>query len=963
MNYQRLLLLLLCIPVYTWSQTYDDTKICELIQIYKEDPRGPYKDIRWFCPNDSINMPRVPCKDPGGNQRARYKDRVEDMANERHVFLGQILATTKNSDFWDARNDHSRLKQYQLGKYLAAIDDGWVNHSGQYYRGAFQIEDEREWGLEFLQWALRSPSTVIENFFLLRQAAKTLPHNEENDRSVNVRAVSQTIADKYPEFQNIRIKIHGQPDRTDIGKVKEFQKEHAKKITFPLKQDFEVLIKDMEEMYQPKNLETLRNYIDDLPSRSEIIAHLDQYIDFHANSSNDPSRLTATAEVLYAIREAMPKVNTRRGRLALLDISNALEQIYFTEIAQWETKNTADLMDKVCYTALAAAGAGFIEQWEWKSIEGRLSVPIEAFITLKDLTNFLETSRGIVEWGTGTVNAVYGEVVDLYYGFEPLSKDFIDDVIRGSVLLRLGQTVSDLGDKVANEAGLSNHLFSLSDQSSARGLNPGYAKGELVVLDHATEDMAVDNNKIYVFRRPPSDLKPVAGIATVTEGNMVSHVQLLARNLGIPNAVISNENLQNLQRYAGEEVFYAVSNQGTVIMKPIDKMTEIEKGLFSEQIRNENKVTVPVEKIDLSVNKVLNMRQVDAKSSGVVCGPKAANLGQLKELFPKQVVEGLVIPFGIFRAHMNQAMKGQNQSYWEYLNASFAQANKMTESGSPTAAVERFTLERLSILRAAIKNINLSPEFVAQLQQGFVDAFGNRLGNVPVFLRSDTNMEDLKEFTGAGLNLTKFNVVDNQKIIDGIKEVWASPYTERSFKWRQRYLLNPENVFPSILIIPTVDVAYSGVVITKGITTRDGRDVTIAFSRGAGGAVDGQAAETYLLRHDQENILLSPAREPDYRRLPTTGGSVMNKTTFEAPILSTENLYDLRVLAYNIHQKFPKSEASNSHGPFDIELGFKDDQMWLFQVRPFVENKRAKSSTYLESISPKVPEDKRVSLF
>lgn len=214
-------------------------------------------------------------------------------------------------------------------------------------------------------------------------------------------------------------------------------------------------------------------------------------------------------------------------------------------------------------------------------------------------------------------------------------------------------------------------------------------------------------------------------------------------------------------------------------------------------------------------------------------------------------------------------------------------------------------------------------------------------------------MEDLAEFTGAGLNLTKFNVVDRDKIIKGIKEVWASPYTERSFKWRQSYLLNPENVFPSILIIPTVDVEYSGVVITKGITTNDGRDVTVAFSRGAGGAVDGQAAETYLLDHTYDNVLLSPAREQDFRRLPQTGGSVMNKTTFERPILNDNNLNKLRELAYQIHQRFPKS-ATGSHGPFDIELGFADDQPWLFQVRPFVENDNAKSSEYLESISPKL---------
>ncbi|MFK7933973.1 MAG: PEP/pyruvate-binding domain-containing protein, partial [Saprospiraceae bacterium] len=330
-----------------------------------------------------------------------------------------------------------------------------------------------------------------------------------------------------------------------------------------------------------------------------------------------------------------------------------------------------------------------------------------------------------------------------------------------------------------------------------------------------------------------------------------------------------------------------------------------------------------------------------------------ANLGQLKQMFPDYVVEGLVIPFGIFRQHMNQKMPGYDGSYWEYLNASFAEAEQQRNNGSSAEAVNRFTLEKLNRLRTAIMQIELLPDFVEELESGFKKTFGNRLGNVPVFLRSDTNMEDLAEFTGAGLNLTKFNVVNRDKIIKGIKEVWASPYTERSFKWRQSYLLNPENVFPSILIIPTVDVEHSGVVITKGITTNDGRDVTIAFSRGAGGAVDGQAAETYLLQHNYDNVLLSPAREQDVRRLPQTGGSVMNKTTFEQPILSDKNLNTLRELAYDIHQRFPKSETG-SHGPFDIELGFANDQPWLFQGRPFVENDNAKTYEYLESISPKL---------
>jgi phosphoenolpyruvate synthase/pyruvate phosphate dikinase len=279
----------------------------------------------------------------------------------------------------------------------------------------------------------------------------------------------------------------------------------------------------------------------------------------------------------------------------------------------------------------------------------------------------------------------------------------------------------------------------------------------------------------------------------------------------------------------------------------------------------------------------------------------------------------------------------------------------MRENGQDEAAIESFMLAQLGVLRAAIKDIALLPAFREDFRQKWMEAFGKPLGEVPVFLRSDTNMEDLKEFTGAGLNLTVFNVVDPEKIFQGIRDVWSSPYTERSYKWRQKYLLNPENVFPSILVIPSVDVDYSGVMITKGITTGEGGDMTIAFSRGAGGAVDGQAAETYLSTADQTLVLLSPAREPLYNRLPETGGTERQTATFDQPVLNDQNMYDLRVIAQEIRQTLPSAPGIETDGPFDIELGFQNNKLWLFQVRPFVENKKAVSSAYLQSITPALP--------
>lgn len=955
-------LLLLALPAILLAQKLDNERLKKIVATYKADLRGPYKDIRWFCKDGSVLPPKEKCPQPGGVQRARYKDEVAALGKEYHLYLGQILSTTAREDFWDAANYNSRIKQYQLGKYLQAVDDGWILRKAQFYRGAFQVEDEENWGKDFLQWLLAQDKVAEQQFFFIRQAAKDVPHEGDNNRAQLIRALSKEISDAYPAFLDLRVKIHGQPEASDIPKVRSFRSQHRSKLSPELLKKMDGLIREMELAYAPADLQSLNKYVQQLPKESALRGQLSAFVQEYPKLGLPSERAAASSAALWSIREQFQEGNNGRARLALLDISIALEDILFKEATAWQPQTANEMLEKISSLSRAAAGAGFVEKWEWEKVAGAIMAPPRKEASLKELNRYLEDSRRIVEWGTGMVRAVYGDVVNLYSGFEPQAYGFLDDRIRSSALLPLGQSVGQLGDFIARQANLSNQAMGIPNQSNLRGLNPGYALGELVVVDEVPEDVSVDKDKIYVFNRPPSDLKPVAGIATVSEGNMVSHVQLLARNLGIPNAVLSAQNLESLRPFSGRKVFYAVSQKGTVIMKPESEMTEEEKQLFAVRARNENRISVPADKIELGQRSIIDLRQVKASDSGKLCGPKAANLGQLKQMFPDQVVEGLVIPFGIFRSHLDQPMPGRDVSYWDFLNGVFRQAAARREAGATDEAVESFLLQELETLRLAIKNIPLQPEFVAEMQQCFMDTFGKKMGAVPVFLRSDTNMEDLKEFTGAGLNLTLFNVVDAEKILQGIKDVWASPYTERSYKWRQRYLLNPENVFPSILIIPSVDVEYSGVMITKGVTTGGDDDVTIAFSRGAGGAVDGQAAESYLLHSDGENQLLAPAREPFFNRLPDSGGTRREVATFEAPILSSSNLKALRGLAAEVRKVLPTAPGIETDGPFDVELGFKDNKIWLFQVRPFVENKRAASSAYLDSITPQIPEDKMVSL-
>ena len=102
---KHLLILTISIVIFqfkTTAQKVENAAIKERLETYKNDARGPYKDIRWFCKDGSFAKPREEkCPEPGGVQRARYKDEVIALSKSNHVFLGQILSTTSKEDFWD----------------------------------------------------------------------------------------------------------------------------------------------------------------------------------------------------------------------------------------------------------------------------------------------------------------------------------------------------------------------------------------------------------------------------------------------------------------------------------------------------------------------------------------------------------------------------------------------------------------------------------------------------------------------------------------------------------------------------------------------------------------------------------------------------------------------------------------------------------------------------------------------
>ena len=272
------------------GQKVDSKVIAKNIEAYKNDVRGPYKDIRWFCKDGSTVAPKERCPEIGGVQRARYKDEVIQLAKSNHDFLGQILSTTDIEQFWDKEYHMSQLKQYQIEQFLRSNDNGWINRKAQFYRGAFQVEDEEAWGIKFFTWVLNDTKKIEKNYFLIRQSAKDIPHAAENNTSQKVRAISKEISDKYAPFMDLRVKIHGQPDQSDIQKVETFRKNHKSKSSIEIDGKFEQLIESMKILYKPIDVSDFKQYSDKVPSNSISYKAIQEFIVGYKSAKDSKSK-------------------------------------------------------------------------------------------------------------------------------------------------------------------------------------------------------------------------------------------------------------------------------------------------------------------------------------------------------------------------------------------------------------------------------------------------------------------------------------------------------------------------------------------------------------------------------------------------------------------------------------------------------------------------------------------------
>lgn len=909
----------------------------ETLLSMKKDPRGPYLRLRWFCADGTVHPPAgAPCSTRGGGvQHAEPKESTKRLA-ELDFNVDNILQAFTYPEFVDADQDYYRLKELVLQKYLQERDDGWIYRRARFYRGARQIEDEQRQGQTFLEKLFSDPEWLQTNYLLAVQLMPVVPHAGSVEQSTRkIRNLASEISDQDPSFLELRNKIHSFPSEDDLIAIERYisATDHSPQMTEKLQTLLQALKQQYQGGYRMETLKEFQKKTD--PRMAAQLAGLETTI----RQEEHRATYSLLAQLSLEIRRKVTRNSDGTSNVMLLDLNHLLQEEAFVTVQSVTEERSPDLARRELLKTLSdhfelAAGAGFISIRELQALRLVLS-QLDAAGELKAGTykEKIHYLANALEWARATSRQLFAPVYERYEKVEPLASGFLDALLRSSVLLALAGDLNLLEQDADRQLSRSHFIGDVEISRGLRGLNPGLAVGTLQIVNRPPHDWRPDPETIYVIPETLPELRPVAGVFTLEAGNLLSHVQLLARNLGIPNASVSSDLLSQLRKLEGKQVFYAVTPKGTVVVKDVKHLNETEKSLISARSKAPEKVELDVSRLNLDRIKPIPLHRLRASDSGVIVGPKAANLGQLAAYFPDRVAPGVALPFGMFAAHVDRPFDSK-QTVLQQLEEAFQKADQMRAEGREERQIDEFMFERLAYFRKAVVELEWKEELRSLVVTAIDETFGDSL-NEGVFVRSDTNVEDLPQFSGAGLNLTVPNQRGVENILDSIKKVWASPFSERAYLWRKSILKTTGNIYPSVLLLKSVPSEKSGVLITAGVAEGDPSLLTVVAAEGVGGAVEGEPAETLILEEDGDVKLVSQARSPVQKVLINdgAGGIALAPTSRQDFLLSQGDLQHIRHIVRELKSKLPPDQRSVV---WDIEFGFLQGKLWLFQMRPFV---------------------------
>ena len=936
--------------------------------------KGPYTENFCVCPGGEKRAVRsasgaigTGCKDP--IFCAAYRAPWAEALARDGVYIGNVFA--RDLYIWDTFTDHNDLvRGYVLEKYFVETNPSHKFAELRAYGGLSGAEFETGASARFFERYLAAPEfNDSRDFLLAYELQKRFFLHADMGQIEKVRNMAVRVHNLDPRFKPLRDAVHNQ---MSAGLIPDLTAFRDKLPAGSERDQVDAMIAEITKLTSADESGLARQVgeLQDAALRTKLAALVPTASTPKVDAIASLGQLMMLARKAVAARAVQP-ADARRLVDADITAAGAIQRrgsaLLDDKAAGLTAAQHVQLLDALTD---ATYGAGLLTERERAAADDVLhDLAASKKLSRVDLQRKLKQSERAVEWAQGNATLAFAEVWAAWTYLMPSVAGIRDDILRSSPLLLYGQVVTRLDDFAEGRARVKHDIFGAEVESDIRALNPGLALGPFRV---APPPDGFTRDQIVALPETPADLDPAAGILTQGEGNVLSHVQLLARALGIPNVVIGPSVYQKVKAHDGKNVFFIVTPGGRVILKEVSAMTAQDHAVYDDFTRNEHRAAdgslggggprlhIDRTKVDLTKNMPIDLTEVRRSDSGHFCGPKAAYLGELKHLFPDHVARGIVVPFGAYRDHYQRALAivpdklkslglakpGERledfvqRTYHEFFDV-------MVAAGKSEKELSAWIQPRLDVIRNSIRQTPLSPDLERAIRDGLErDGLllpSDKTQSVGCYVRSDTNVEDLDNFNGAGLNLTVFNRKSLADIYSGLREVWASPFEFRSFSWRQTLIDDPIWVLSSVVILESVANDKSGVLVTADVNSGDQKQMTVATSEGPSGAVDGTSAETLLWSPDRVE-LVTMFKSPWKNMLLPTGGSTIVPSSGKEFVLDPDELKQIIGAGQTITAKLdPVKDPAGKPRPWDIEFGFKQGKLWLFQCRPFLGNDELKN--------------------
>jgi len=443
-------------------------------------------------------------------------------------------------------------------------------------------------------------------------------------------------------------------------------------------------------------------------------------------------------------------------------------------------------------------------------------------------------------------------------------------------------------------------------------LNTGTAVGRIHIIDKLDDTVEIGDNEILVLRELPLSLPPVRGIIVAQPSTPLSHINILARGWNIPNVYIKD----------ADKLF---REYNTYVFKLEANLTDYKLDRASvEDVRT--KFVTPDEQIppvDLNITKLAGIREMRKKHS-IAYGSKAANLGEMlnAKVAGVTIPDGFSVPFYWY----DKFMKGNG---FDKTIAEFTDDNDFVHN-------PRVRRQKLDEFRRSIQN----GKFDDELKKDLIDKWKTQLGSKPVFVRSSSNSEDLPNFSGAGLYSSVANVVDENKLIEAVKKVWASLWNFDAYEARVRNYVSQTDVYMSALVQVGVNMDRGGVMITKDpFDDRNNNSVYISAVCGHNSRVpNNEGIPEQVLFNPKSNSVIVMTLSQQQSALTFDENGDLKETPDNCSDTKKRVLTDLQTralakAAIRIRTIFGGKKEQ------DIEWGIMKGQIYIVQARPYIDKK------------------------